>query len=192
VKHLNTYKTFEGLNPLHSNNERYYTLLDILQEHLDEIGISGIPDNDDAESYLENGDSYWGFYNEHPRLQANSNNPDFDIEGLALWNLTESKFNQFQLLLNGEETRIKNALGEHIKVKRDVMDEDVVDMYISFVPEDEYYRHKFSERVESAKTKLKKIRHFVKSGIPFRSLPKEDTEKVFNLIDEIYKIVNKK
>lgn len=190
MKHLNKYKTFEGLNPLHNNNERYYTLLDILQEPLDEIGIPGIPDNNDTESHLAaNSYACWGFYKEFPILKGNSNKPDFEIDGIAIWNLTSSNFDKLYELIESERLRIKDALGEHIKVKRDLIDDNAQDMYITLVPEHEYNRHKFSEKVESAQ---KKLNYLLESGIPFRSLPKEDFEKVSNLIDELYKIVNKK
>lgn len=196
MKHLNKYKTFEGLNPLHNNNERYYTLLDILQEPLDEISIPGIPDifhPEDTESHLAaNSYACWGFYKEFPILKGNSNKPDFEIDGIAIWNLTPSNFDKLYELIESEQPRIKDALGEHIKVKRDLIDDYAQDMYITLVPEHEYNRHKLSERVESAQTKLKYLQDELGAANPFRSLPKEDTEKVFNLIDEIYKIVNKK
>lgn len=176
-------------NESSDTNNRYYELLDIIQDHLDDLSISPIPDSDDAESYLSDENGYpecWGFHKNDnevsgpDKFKATSGKANFDIESIGIWNLSSAEYKRLENLIQGESDRIKDALG-YIKIKQDIIHDSAYDMYITLISEDVYQAQQFENKIKSADEKI--------NSFDIYSLSDDNKEKAVELINQLYKLV---
>lgn len=187
MKHLNTYKLFESSN---DNNEKYYTLLDVIQDVLDNEGITGIPDVEDPENYLgepyETTDTktHWGYHanqriDNRNKFFATSDKADFEIKYIGIWNLSPDRFERLEAGIENEMERIIDAVG-YIKITKQEITDSMWDMYISYTSEREFKRLRRNEKIKWAKDILKKY--------DVGALSNNKQDEAFELIDKLNKL----
>ena len=136
-------KVFES-----NDNELYYTLLDIIQYHLDDLNITGVPDylEDDVESYLESSGEHWGFHKKkYPTgsgYLASSGKVNFDVNCLVIWNLTGDRCKRLTQLIEGETDRIEESGIGHLHIKVEEIDSNVFDIHLKLRTPKEHQKEK--------------------------------------------------
>jgi len=178
-------KVFES-----NNNGMYYTLLDIIQDHLDDLNIPGVPDNLDsgAEPYLESSGEHWGFHKKEGNLYlASSGEVNFDVDCLVIWNLTKDRCEKLKQLIEGEIDRIEESGIGHLRINVEEIDNNVLDIHLKLITPKEHQKEvlKKKSELEQAKNKLTNFASVIDK------LTDKDRDIALLLIEQLHEISKK-